>query len=274
LTPEDDQALPFEEARSIEELATQYIKEIKTVQPIGPYTLGGACFGGVVAFEMAQQLRATGESMASPLLLFDAFVEDPDGPARSRLHRAQDYLTSRFASHLDPELDQKATIGTRQVLSMAARHPAAVLRLPFAAARAIRWRIVKRWFWTEPISPPESNPVERTQDGIMERFLERSFQLLRRYHPLPYDGSAALFIAEDGVNSEAGWSHVIRGPLDCHVLPGEHLEMLEEPSVVTTTELVSRYIGTESANGSTRVSRARTLWKLRYVRATTAFIRR
>ncbi len=48
----------------IEAMATHYIQEIRSMQPEGPYYLGGRCFGGIVAFEMAQQLIAQGEQVA------------------------------------------------------------------------------------------------------------------------------------------------------------------------------------------------------------------
>ena len=54
----------------IEEMATLYIKEIRRVQPHGPYFIGGYCMGGTIAFEVAQQLRAEGEQIAL-LALFD-----------------------------------------------------------------------------------------------------------------------------------------------------------------------------------------------------------
>ena len=44
--------------KTIEEMALHYIHEIRSVQPNGPYFLGGFSFGGLVAYEMAQQLRA------------------------------------------------------------------------------------------------------------------------------------------------------------------------------------------------------------------------
>lgn len=53
-------------------MAAQYIKEIRTVQPNGPYFLGGASFGGTVVFEMAQQLYAQGEKVALLSLLDSA----------------------------------------------------------------------------------------------------------------------------------------------------------------------------------------------------------
>src|SRR5690606_29207624 len=53
----------------IEPMAAHYVSEIRKVQPTGPYYLGGACFGGAVAYEMAQQLRAAGEEIAFLMLL-------------------------------------------------------------------------------------------------------------------------------------------------------------------------------------------------------------
>jgi len=45
----------------IEETAAKHIKELKTIQPEGPYFIGGYSFGGLLAFEMALQLRRQGE---------------------------------------------------------------------------------------------------------------------------------------------------------------------------------------------------------------------
>lgn len=60
-------------------MATDYIEVIRGVQPRGPYYLCGASFGGTVAFEMAQQLRGTGEEVGL-LALLDSY--GPDYPAR------------------------------------------------------------------------------------------------------------------------------------------------------------------------------------------------
>lgn len=58
--------------KTIEEMALHYIHEIRSVQPNGPYFLGGFSFGGLVAYEMAQQLRAGGEEVGL-LVLFDTY---------------------------------------------------------------------------------------------------------------------------------------------------------------------------------------------------------
>jgi len=48
---------------SIEDMATSFLPEIRRMQPAGPYHLLGACFGGLVALELAQRLRAEGEEV-------------------------------------------------------------------------------------------------------------------------------------------------------------------------------------------------------------------
>jgi amino acid adenylation domain-containing protein len=67
---------------SIEAMASHYLSEIRSVQPRGPYFLGGFSFGGLVAYEIAQQLRAAGESVGL-LVLFDTYPGDVNAGASS-----------------------------------------------------------------------------------------------------------------------------------------------------------------------------------------------
>lgn len=53
----------------IEEMAAYYLQSVREAQPEGPYYLGGLCFGGIVALEMALQLRSAGESVACLAIL-------------------------------------------------------------------------------------------------------------------------------------------------------------------------------------------------------------
>lgn len=61
---------------TFEELAARYVDEIKTVQPEGPYHLGGYCLGGTLAYEIAQQLRANGDEVRL-LALFETYNVRP-----------------------------------------------------------------------------------------------------------------------------------------------------------------------------------------------------
>jgi len=60
-------------APTIEEMATAHIQSIRTVQPQGPYVLGGFCNGGLVAYEMARQLQMQGECVARLVLVVPAY---------------------------------------------------------------------------------------------------------------------------------------------------------------------------------------------------------
>ena len=48
---------------TVEEMAADYLRQIRGVQPQGPYLIGGFSFGGLVAYEMAQQLRQLGQEV-------------------------------------------------------------------------------------------------------------------------------------------------------------------------------------------------------------------
>ena len=62
----DDGAAPH---RSVEEMARDYLTEVKQVQPRGPYFFGGECIGGVIAFEMGRQALAGGDDVGLVVLL-------------------------------------------------------------------------------------------------------------------------------------------------------------------------------------------------------------
>ena len=57
----------------VEDMAARYIQEIQTVQPQGPYLLGGHSFGGWIALEMSKQLQLKGKKVAR-LAIFDTTV--------------------------------------------------------------------------------------------------------------------------------------------------------------------------------------------------------
>ncbi|HLL32467.1 MAG TPA: thioesterase domain-containing protein, partial [Streptomyces sp.] len=68
-----DSDLRFTEFPSIEAMAARYVAEIREEHPEGPYVLGGASFGGILAFEMARQLVEAGQEV-SHLYLVDALL--------------------------------------------------------------------------------------------------------------------------------------------------------------------------------------------------------
>jgi amino acid adenylation domain-containing protein len=60
---------------SIEEMARDYVKEMRRIYPSGPYVIAGYSFGGRTAYEMALQLKQEGAEVRH-LIIFDAYAPD------------------------------------------------------------------------------------------------------------------------------------------------------------------------------------------------------
>ncbi len=85
---------------SIPAMARSYVDELQSVQPHGPYVVGGFCMGGVVAFEMAHQLRLRGEEIATVLLI--------DAAPLGHLAGGEVYTTKgRIRTHLSEFIEFK-----------------------------------------------------------------------------------------------------------------------------------------------------------------------
>ena len=67
---------------SLQAIAARFIREMRSLQPEGPYALGGISFGGMVALEIAQQLLASGQRV-SLLALLDTGLTNPAEPEQS-----------------------------------------------------------------------------------------------------------------------------------------------------------------------------------------------
>src|SRR5204863_6429423 len=72
----------LDEFGCIEDMAAHYAADLRQFQPLGPYYLGGYCFGGNVAYEMARQLTAQGQPVAL-VLLINCW---PNNSSYTRLH--------------------------------------------------------------------------------------------------------------------------------------------------------------------------------------------
>src|SRR5262249_39565166 len=88
----------------VEAMAADYLEAVQTVQPHGPYLLGGWSMGGLIALEMAKQLEAQGEEVRL-LALFDTKALDDEAEVIE-----EESLLASFALHLglSPEQIQEA----------------------------------------------------------------------------------------------------------------------------------------------------------------------
>lgn len=202
----------------VEAIAAHYIREIRQVQPQGPYQLAGLSFGGMVAFEMAQQLRAQGETVAL-LVLFDTVLPGAYKPlplweqCRFRLKKLQQQ-------------------GIRYLLQSLAR--------PLE-----QWVKQGRRFYRQYLSPLAHQPSETTTYFIRHEANDRAE---RAYIPRPYPGRVLIFRALDEdegpvqVDPDLGWGHLALGGLEVIPIRGDHLGILQEPNVQVLGRTLSCYL--------------------------------
>jgi len=209
----------------VESMARYYIDIIRTVQPHGPYALGGLCFGGVIAFEMAQQLRAQGESVGLVALL-DSGI----GSEKSKIR-----WWGRFFQNLPRDIGSWLA-GS---LQLTRAQWVDVIKIKTAVAKARLGGVFRLSGGNQPSEVPQR--LERL--GNVFQFSERhqrvaraQYRALKSYRPQFYTGRLTLFRAcmqpfFSSHQPDKGWSRLAGGGLDIRVIPGNHLGMLQEPHV-------------------------------------------
>lgn len=201
--------------QTIEEMATHYIEEIRTVQARGPYLLAGYSGGGVIAYEMARQLREQGEDTVL-LAFLDCF--SPRYLDKTRFERVQWFLR-----------------GVRDG------------KVRFVA----RWAKVKA---AKRLRRRSSAPVELQEPAEAVDISGTFVRAHDAYVLTPLDVPITLFRAreraEDGyVPLDLGWTPYVRS-VDVHLVPGGHESMCLEPHVtVLASELARARKEALSANG-------------------------
>ncbi len=252
-TKQDGLGRPFDQSESIEELASRYISEIKTVQPVGPYCLGGACVGGVIAFEMVMQLQAQGEQIEGPVLVFDSFVmNNPRGreyQERCMNASGSNNLRRRLAAVLDQtsglRIDRKFRHLSTKLRSAIIRK----FRGIFARAAGVVVELRRK-----PLSmlerPLPINDEQIQQMQLSASFLQATERLLLNYKPGEYRGTIALWKATESMDPEPLWLDLAARGMVVYQMPGNHLDMMDEPAVAATARLV-----TGSLDGTTSGTR-------------------
>lgn len=171
---------------TVAEMARAYVCEVRRIQPEGAYHLCGNCFGGVVAFEVAQQLRAAGQEVALLGLIDTAF---PVGPMR------------RFLQKLAPA----------QRLRRIARMPWRK-RLAYVASRTrglVRWvSIALRRRTPSYVARLASSSVQQDKPYRLDP-IDANHLAAARYRPRPFDGAAVLFCLGKPHN-QLGWRSVTK----------------------------------------------------------------
>jgi syringomycin synthetase protein SyrE len=221
---------------SIEEMAAARIELIRQVHPQGPYALGGFCNGGLVAFEMARQLEAAGETVSSLVLIsvdgfnaefswLDRLIGFFPGPGdrkfRSFLKWRERILFCR-------------AVWQRHLAALAT--PVPISRQPRRfASKALR--IIRRAF-SILRSRPAAHGVDITAPEAASIDISLIYhQASKAYVPRPYRGSAHLLWPSDMALRDpyAGWGSVMP-QIKLLQVPGGHFSSLQGENLLVVSE--------------------------------------
>jgi len=215
----DGKSRPLE---TFEEMAAHYLREVRKIQPRGPYLLGGYCLGGTIAYEMAQGLLAAGEKVPM-VAMFDTY----------------NFIRALKASFLS-FLIQKIRFHWGNIVHLG----------PITLWRYLREksRIAGDGGWahmgTERPGSALDEGVARAESGIEASVQEINDHAGDIYNPRPYPGVVTLFKPQVNYkfypDPQMGWGDLAQA-LDIVELPMNPHAMLTEPYVqVLARELKAR----------------------------------
>ncbi|QIR38206.1 amino acid adenylation domain-containing protein [Tolypothrix sp. PCC 7910] len=195
----------------VEDMASHYIQEIRTVQPHGPYLLGGFSSGGIIAFEMARQLVAQGDRV-DLLAMFDTY--------NPSLYIRNPSLWRTIYVYLLTLLQLRSADRWNYFLAKVDWFNSVLTGKPSS----------KFDLWNEHSFTEDANPYNM---ALIETFKQAT---MADYVPQPYSGKVTLFTTKEILRwcqfkPSRGWYEMAKQGVEIHEVPGTHLGMLAEPSV-------------------------------------------
>lgn len=213
-------------SNSIEKMSREYINAIKSVQPAGPYNLGGYCMGGTIAYEMAQQLVSQGDKVNLLLLLetYNICNLPLDNTVSTRMNLLYENLKFHLANLMSLE-------GSDRIAFFRSKWAVAKNRTS-ANTKHILHKIIS------VLSVRKYGP-----DGFIS-VREANHTAHNKYKPAPYIGNTILLKPSRNFSSESdpdfGWRELIKGEFKVYNLDLAARGMLVEPYVKETARIVSR----------------------------------
>jgi phthiocerol/phenolphthiocerol synthesis type-I polyketide synthase E len=200
---------------TIKDMAAAYVKEIRRVQPHGPYYLGGYCMGGTVAYEAAQQIQAQGEPVAL-LALLDTM----------NWHLIPLNLWSRSSYNLQRLIFHAASFLS---LDMAGKNRLLKEKMEVLRHRIPVWRSIL-------LAKLGKRPSQVASDSLaLGKIWQTNDRASWTYLPQPFVGKILDVrpMKQYHVFSKAGlkWDNLARGGVETVVLPVYPSNMLLEPFV-------------------------------------------
>lgn len=211
---------PQEPFEGIEQMASFYVRELRAKQPEGPYYLGGFCFGGNVAFEMAQQLTAAGEEIGL-LIMLESSPPNVDAKGEWTALNAR-YSLENIVENVK-EFVQNTPEQRKALLRQKGRRLKAKLQATMGNTKS-----------RQDLALSEVMDLSNYPKDYL-KYAETHWRALLQYRPRPYPGHIHLFRArKQGISNFAhtlGWDSLVGDRVIVNVIPGTHETMLQEPNV-------------------------------------------
>jgi len=210
----------------VEDLAAHYLRDVRSICPKGPYFLGGHSFGGLVAFEMAQQLRRAGDEVGL-LALIDP-TPPRHGDPRPAAHGSQRrrFSINNASSRILHHLGQLSKLPSGRRGPYIRERFSLTLTLLRKNGKRLRCEIYLR---LERPMPPELRTFYIGEILFGEHYPAAS----RVYRAERYDGHAVLIHTgkRGGFDPETTWRELVPDHLINYLVSGEHLEILKDPLI-------------------------------------------
>jgi thioesterase domain-containing protein/acyl carrier protein len=219
--------------RTVEQMSAHYVDELRDVQPEGPYDLAGYCFGGIVAFDMAQRLAAAGQEVRS-LVMFNA-----PSPTWIRTYGGISGQPSRMATVAE-QPQQPSRSSAQRVVGVLTSRKKLVHYLHHYWWRTKRALYPARFWLSSKLDRPLPEELRE------EYFLHLCAVAQNRYEPAHYAGEIAMFYGEGLYDDPAiGWNPLAESVVTYGV-PGEHTrrnrDAMAEPMVGFVADRLREYL--------------------------------
>jgi thioesterase domain-containing protein len=223
-----------EPKKRIEDMAALYVDAIKSIQPHGPYLIGGYSFGDRVAFEMAELIREQGETI--DLMVIIDYTSPVEGESLLGLDW-DDTQWLTYTVNVMARLYGGEEISEEAIASLEPDK---------------QWDFIREWLTRANLLSPG---IDKTQVHGLINVLKANIQAhyspgskvvypgriaLLRTRELPMETQNAAELTDD---PSWGWARFSSCPVDIHILPGNHKTMLEEPNVQTLANRLRKCIG-------------------------------
>jgi thioesterase domain-containing protein len=212
--------------RSVQEIATHYLEEMRTVQPKGPYFLGGYCFGGIVAFDMAQQLKKQKEEVALLVLL------DPANPGSYQLSPSFASNNFRLVNKIVPFNDLSRHLRTLKFLRPREKLYYVRQRAKTKVkANAINTIDRGKWRLKTAACKIYLRLGYRLPPSLRSPYILGVYsQAIRSYVPEVHPGRLIVFKAAEDRDLQR-WKEFAGAGLEVHEVAGSHTGIVQKPHV-------------------------------------------